>query len=270
MMRWITIAAAICLLAACRSTKNIQTAINKRDTATVAVVGVDTHRDSMQFIESVVQQIQQNHIDYKTFSAKINVDYRDAGNRNYNVNAFVRMYKDSAIWISINAILGIEAMRALITTDSVKLLDKQNKEYIARSIDYLQEVTDLPLTLSTLQDLIVGNPVFFSDNIVSYSKSGNTISLLSIGRWFKHLITVSEADKTLLHSKLDDADIARNRTADLTYTDYDRKQNIPFATKRIITVAEKNKLDIMLEFKQYELNNDISFPFSIPKNYRNR
>ena len=270
MMRLIIVMAIIGMLAACRSTKNIQTAINKKDTAAVVVAGADAHRDSMQYIETVVQQIQQNHIDYKTFSAKINVDYRDAGNRNYNVNAFVRMYKDSAIWISINAILGIEAMRALITTDSVKLLDKQNKEYIARSIDYLQEVTDLPLNLSILQDLLVGNPVFLDSNIVAYSKNGNAISLLSVGQWFKHLITVSEADKTLLHSKLDDVDLSRNRTADLTYTDYDRKQDVPFSTKRIITIAEKNKLDITLDFKQYDLNKEVSFPFSIPKNYKKR
>ena len=70
------------------------------------------------------------------------------------------MYKDSAIWLSANAILGIEAMRVLITRDSVKLLDKLNKVYTARSVDYLQDLTSLPLDLPTLQDLIIGNAVF--------------------------------------------------------------------------------------------------------------
>jgi hypothetical protein len=47
--------------------------------------------------------------------------------KNYDVNATMRMYKDSAIWLSANAVLGIEAMRVLITKDSVKLLNKLDK-----------------------------------------------------------------------------------------------------------------------------------------------
>jgi hypothetical protein len=272
MMKLLMIVAAICLLSACRSTKKIQTAINKKDTSVVVVMPVDSgaNNDSVKLLTTTLNKIAENRIDFKTFTAKINVDYRDADEKNYNVNAFVRMYKDSAIWISINAIFGIEAMRAYITKDSVKLLDKQTKVYTARSIDYLQDVTSLPLNLSLLQDLIIGNPIFFTNNIVSYSKNGNTVSLLSTGEWFKNLITVNEDDKALLHSKLDDVNAARNRTADLTYTDYDPKQKVLFSTKRDITVAEKNKLDIKLDFKQYDLDVPVSFPFSIPKNYRRK
>ena len=93
------------------------------------------------------------------------------------------------------------------------------------------------------------------------------MSLLSVGRWFKNLITLEEPDKILLHSKLDDTDLTKNRTAALTYSDYENKKGVPFSTKRRITVAEKNRLDIKLDFKQYEFNGDVSFPFSIPKNY---
>jgi hypothetical protein len=139
--------------------------------------------------------------------------------------------------------------------------------YTARSVDYLQEVTALPLDLATVQDLIVGNPVFLDSNVVSYSTSGNTISLLSLGTWFKNLLTLNEVDKTLLHSKLDDVNITRNRTADLTYSAYETKKGFPFSTKRRIVVTERNRLDIKLDFKQYEFNGEVSFPFSVPKNY---
>jgi len=73
-----------------------------------------------------------------------------------------------------------------------------------------------------------------------------------------------------LHIKLDDVDLTHNRTADLTFSEYDRKQNVPFSTKRNITVAEKNKLDVTLDFKQYSFNEEVSFPFAIPKNYKTR
>ena len=263
-MKIILILLAIITLASCRSTKNIQTAIEKKDT----VESVATPKiDSTQLINNALLTLKNNRIDYKTFSAKVDVDYRGGDDKHYDVNANLRMHKDSLIWISVNAVFGIEAMRLLINKDSVFLLDKLNKTYLTRSIDYLQEVSGLPLTLSNLQDILAGNPVFI-DSVVSYSNDNSTISLLSIGKTFKNLVTINGEKNVLVHSKLDDLDITRSRTADLNYDDYENKKGKSFSSKRRITVAEKNKLDISLNFKQYEFNDDLSFPFSIPKNYK--
>lgn len=268
-MRFLIAIIFIGLLASCRSSKKITTAIAKKDTVQTVRIDSAAKNDSLLFIQNTLKGLAANRINYRTFNAKINIDYSDADNKNYDVNAVLRMYKDSAIWISVNAILGIEALRALITKDSVKILDKQNKVYTARSVDYLQEVTELPIDLYTVQNLIIGNPVYLdSNNVVSFSKGNNTIGLLSLGYWFKNLLTLNENDKTLQRIKLDDADVSRSRTADLTYTDYETKKGPLFATKRRIIFAEKKKLDIRLDFKQYEFDTDVSFPFSIPKNYQ--
>lgn len=253
----------VLVLSACRSTRPIQTAIAKKDTSATGTL----KNDSIRFIQNTWQQINANHLNFQTFSAKVNIDYSGSDGKKYDVNANLRMYKDSAIWISANAVLGIEAIRVLVTRDSVKFLDKLNKTYTARSVDYLQEVTALPLNLSILQDLLIGNPVFLDSNIVSYWLGEGTVSLLSVGGHFKNLVTVREENKFLEASKLDDVDISRNRTADLFYTDYEDKQAVPFATRRRISISEKKKLDILLDFKQYEFNGEVSFPFTIPKNY---
>ncbi len=264
-----------CLLYACRSAKNIQTAVAKIDTVAVVVAIPPNHAkdDSIAFIKKTYSEVMNNHINFTTFSGKIDLDYEDADGKKYNVNAHLRMYKDSVIWLSITAILGIEGLRVYITPDSVKLLDKQNKIYTPRSVSFLQEVTALPLDLSTLQDLLLGNPVFLDSTIISYSKAGNTISLQSNGNFFKNLFTIGEMDKLMQSSKLDDLDIQRNRTCYLSYTDYENKAasdsyRINFSTKRIIHVAEKKKLDIKLDFKQYNFNEKLSFPFTVPKNYK--
>lgn len=268
-MRVFYLIAITALMASCRSARNIQTAIGKKDTtqATPPVVTDNRKADSAQFMKTLLAQVEAGKIRYNTFSAKVNVDYRGGDGKHYDVNANVRMYKDSAIWISVNAVLGIEAMRVLVTRDSVKLLDKLNKVYTARSVNYLQEVSALPLDLRTLQELLVGNPVFLDTNLVSYSRAPGTVSLLTLGQWFKNLLTINEENKTIQRSKLDDADANRNRTADLTYEGYENKKGMAFATKRRITVTEKNKLDIKLDFKQYDFNEEVSFPFSVPKNY---
>lgn len=258
------------LVASCRSTRKIQTAIAKKDSVITVDPGGDRNirdADTLNMIAATLSKLDSNEISYRSFSAKVNVDYRGFDGKSYDVNANVRMLKDSVIWINVNAFMGIDAMRVLITKDSVKLLNKLDKVYTARSVDYLQFVTELPLDLYTLQDLIIGNPVYLDSNIVSYSTSNGITSMMSLGSWFKNLLTLSEPNKGLIRIKLDDVDIARSRTADLTYSDYEEKKGYPFSTKRRITVTEKKRLDIKLDFKQYEFNSDVSFPFTVPKNY---
>src|SRR5438045_8943301 len=67
----------ILVLVSCRPTKKIQTAIIKKDTTGIVVVD-HAKEDSIRFIKDIYHGILANHINYTTFSAKIDVDYIDA------------------------------------------------------------------------------------------------------------------------------------------------------------------------------------------------
>jgi hypothetical protein len=258
-------------VSSCRSTRKIQSAIStKKDSVDLKQPTSDPHEDSVRLIKDTYHKLIANRIEFETFSAKINTDYQGSDGKKYDVNVFVRMKKDSIIWISVNGALGIEGMRVLIDNDSVHILNKLDKEYQVRSLEYLQEVAALPLDLRTVQELIIGNPVFLDTNIVSYSVEGNNISLLSEGKWFRHLISMNNNDHLVLHSKLDDVDILRNRTCFINYSDYETNKGVKFSTNRNLSVTEKTKLDVKLNFKQYEFNETLSYPFSVPKNYKRK
>jgi hypothetical protein len=208
-------------------------------------------------------------MDFKTFSAKVKVDYQNNKGNQPNITAYVRILKDSLIWVSGYAtVFNIEAFRVLINKDSVYLIDKINKQVQYRSIDYLQEVTAIPFDYKTLQDLLIGNPVFFGDSVISYKETESKILLATLGKFFKNLLTIDKSNHYLTHSKLDDVNINRNRTADITYNNFENNNGITFSTYREITVSEKNKLDIQLNYKQWEFNKDLSIIFNIPKNYK--
>ncbi|HYC40082.1 MAG TPA: DUF4292 domain-containing protein [Chitinophagaceae bacterium] len=261
-------AGSLVLLASCCSTRKIQTVVTRIDSVAAPDKTSERSRaDSMAFIATQLSALRAGKIKFNTFSARVDLDYRESDGRKYDLNAHIRMQRDSVIWVSITAVLGIEGLRALITRDSVKILDKQNKTYTARSVAYLQEITALPLDLSTLQDLLIGNPVFVDSNVVSYSISDETISLVSIGQFFKNLITLQRGSGLLLSSKLDDVQEERNRTCHLTYDRYEEKEGVLFPSLRTISVSESRKLDIRLNFKQYGFNEKLSFPFPVPKNY---
>ena len=245
--------------------------MSKKDTSQIMVtVNADSRRDSIQFIKQVYHTIQTNKIDFNSFSAKVKVNFEGQDGKKSDFNAFIRLQKDSALWISINAALGIEAFRIMVTPDSVKVLNKLDKVVQLRSVNYLQEVAKIPLSFTELQDLIVGNAPYLDSNIVSYKNEESSISLVSIGDLFKHFLTVSKNEYRLQHSKLDDVDDIRARTCDITYGDYETKNGVVFSTFRKITVSEKSKLDIELQFKQFDFNEQLNFPFSIPRNYKSQ
>jgi hypothetical protein len=251
----------------CRTTKKINQVLATKDSTSVAIT-TTSMADSIQQIRTTLMQLGAKRINYTTFNAKIKVDYEDNKGKQPDITAVVRIYKDSAIWMSLSAtIFNVEGFRLLIKKDSVILMNVREKEVQYRSIDYLQEVTQIPFDYFTIQDLLVGNPVFLDSNVVQYKKLDDKILLLTAGKFFKNLLTLTTDKILMLHSKLDDVDANRNRTADITYADYENTNGIDFSTFREITISEKNKADIRMKYKQYEFNKELSVAFKVPKNY---
>ena len=258
------------LIAGCRSTKKLQTAINKKDTQVVIHEGT-VSPDSIRGARNILNSLEKNRINFTTFSAKIKVEYEDKNGKQPDFNAFIRLYKDSVLWVSISAtFLGIEAFKILITPDSIIIVNKLDKQVEYHEFNYIEDIAKIPLTFSTLQDLIIGNPVYTGDSIVSFRQTENHILIGTIGKLFKNLITIAADNNLIERSKLDDINIGQNRTADLSYNTYEKNNGVSFATYREITVAEKTKVDITLQFKQYEFNKELSFPFNIPRNYKTK
>jgi hypothetical protein len=268
---------AICIVSfaifatqSCRTTKQINKAIAPKDTTVVTVPNTTT-ADSIKMVNETMQKLHSHYIDFKTFNAKIKVEYEDSKGKQPDITAVVRIMKDSAIWVSLTAsIFNIEVFRMLITKDSLILMNIHEKEVQYRSLDYLQEVTEIPFDYNAIQDLLIGNPIFLDSNVVSFKKGESSILVSTLGSYFKHLLTLSPDNILLLHSKLDDIDVSRNRTADITYGDFESKNGIDFSTYREVTVSEKNKVDIRLNYKQYEFNKELSVYLKVPKNYKRK
>lgn len=265
--------AAVMLLgfSACRATKKIQQVIVKKDTvATVdtPVLILPTHADTVRMANEVLGNVEQKYISFKTFAAKIKVDYTNSKGRQPDFVANVRMLKDSVIWISLSNDIGIEGIRVLITKDSIKMLDKLANTYQIRPLSHIQELAQIPFTFSDVQNILVGNPIFFSkDSITSYSNAPSGYSVLTYTTLFKNLLTIA-ADYTVTKSKLDDNDPALNRTCDLSYNDYENKNGVFFSTQRQITISQRNKLEVQLKFKDYKFNEELTYPFAVPKKFK--
>ncbi len=260
------------LIFGCRSVKKAQKtddAILKTDTTpavTIAESKPKTEAEPRK--DDVFAKVVKSKISFNSFNAKVRVQYesKEGGD---DATAYVRLKKDSIMWLSLRGPLGIEGFRVLITPDSVKVIDLLKKNVLYKSIDYLRDITGIPFDFSNLQDLVVGNPVFTNNHIISSRvNENNQLLVLMEGRFFHHLISLDNTDFKVLHSRLDDVDSVRNRNCDITFSDYENRAGVMFSTKRKISVVEQSELIINLDFKQYSFNQPLTFPFNVPKNYK--
>jgi hypothetical protein len=258
---------AALFFSSCKTAKKINQSILPK----AAAVNTKELEDSIRAVNENIAAFKKGIIDFSTFNAKIKVESIGSNGNNPDLTAVVKIVKDSAIWVSLSAtILSIEIYRALITKDSVILLNKQEKTVQYRSLDYLQEITQIPFDYRTLQDCIIGNPIFYGDSISTYQEKNKIIYFSTINKFFKNLFTLSSDTKLMSHCKLDDINQARNRTADITYDNYVNSDGINFSTIRKIIVSEKTNLNISLDFKKYEFNKELSLSFNVPQNYNRK
>src|SRR5664279_1790865 len=144
----ITIVSCIIIIysvSSCRSTKKLQTAVNRKDTQ-VVITPAPVNSDSLKGAADILKSLEKNRINFNTFSAKIKVQYEDYKGKQPDFNPFVRLYKDSVLWISINAtFLSIEAFRILITKDTIIILNKLNKKVEYHPFSYVADIAQIPL-----------------------------------------------------------------------------------------------------------------------------
>lgn len=207
-----------------------------------------------------------NTIDFKTFSGKVDVDFDDGKGNGKSVTAKLVMKKDEAIWLSAG-LLGFEGVRALITKDSVKILNKLQKEYTATSLSYLQDKIGLPIDFTTLQNLLIGNIIFVNKDNASFTKENNNYAVTTQDKNFKNLIKILLPGYLPSTSQLTDLDSTQNRNALLSYSNYINTAGRSFSTIRNIAVNYKSNIKIKLDFRSYDFDGSVSIPFSIPSGY---
>lgn len=69
----------------------------------------------------------------------------------------IRMRKDSLVWLSVTATMGVEVLRAKFSNDSIWVVNRLEKTYLAEPLDTLSAQLGMPLSLPLIQTLLLDN-----------------------------------------------------------------------------------------------------------------
>jgi hypothetical protein len=104
----------------------------------------------------LVKRLEAQRLDYTWYEAKAKMQYETA-ERAGSARAYIRMRRDSAIWVSVVPLLGIEVVRAYITPDSLTVLNRLEKKWASYSFAQAESRFSMPnWRFRDLQDLLIG------------------------------------------------------------------------------------------------------------------
>lgn len=94
---------------------------------------------------------------FEWLTANLSIQGEINGQSFNDLSGQLRMRKDSLVWVSVTATMGVEVLRAKISNDSVWLLNRLEKTYLAEPLDSVSAQLGIPLSLPLVQILLLDN-----------------------------------------------------------------------------------------------------------------
>lgn len=214
---------------------------------------------------SKIRAIKAKQLYFNTFSAKARTKLDIAGNSN-DVTLNIRINRDQKIWVSVTAIAGIEVARALITPDSIIIMNRLQSLYIKKPFSYIYTFTGNQINYKTLESLLVGNaiPELLNENAELQSDSSKTILTGNLqGLLYRLLLG---PDMRVTQTNLNDQ--VAGQSLQVTNNTFIKSGNrvVPSQIDMASVVKDK-KIEVNLHYTKVDFDLPLQYPFSIPSRY---
>lgn len=283
----VKIVAVVCLVAlgfmglpSCRHKKELK----KKEPIVALPDSTESDRCKLDFKSGKVlaKHIKENEFDFNYLHAKFSCDLT-LDNEDHSFNVSVRAKKDSIIWMSMSK-LGIEAARALITKDSVKIVMGLSHEYFSGDYSYINNLLQTDLDYDMIQALLFGNSAAFydeDDKLKPGKDKANCNYLLSTvkKRTAKKInngqvqpadnyqaIWLSPQNYKILMLEYDDVKTKRKFNA--CYEEFKPVDKFLVPFKLTFSISAEKIIKAEARYNKIELDDSQTFPFKIPASYK--
>ena len=231
--------------------------------------------------KSLFAKLKEHEFNYSSIKARFDLTITTKKAKN-NAKGFLRIKKDSIIWISISG-MGFEVARFSLTPDTIKMLDRLHSTYFINHFKFINKIVDADVDFDMLQAFITGNDFSYYeyDKFKSDQNKDGNYELNTIGRRKLKKSLNDSLQPTLLTEEitLDSAnykiikhhikDVKGNKQFEVDYTEFMKENGQIVPKSIIIEIKAKENIKIEITFTKYELDTPQEFPFAIPEQYQN-
>lgn len=217
-------------------------------------------------VSQIIKGHYTNTYNFKTLNIRANAKYEDA-KQSHSLNADIRIKKDEIIWINIK-FFGIPMAKALITPTKVSYYEKINGTYFEGNFSMLSNWLGTDLDFQKVQNLFLGRAIDdltkdkwiaeINEKLFKLSKPADTD--LSKDFYF-------EAANYLL-KKETISQTSQNRALEIQYPSYKEVEKMFLPNEINIKASQKDKITIDIEYKNTTINENLSYSYSIPSDYK--
>lgn len=175
--------------------------------------------------------------------------------------------RDSVLWLNVKK-FGLEAARAMVTRDSVYLLNRIEKTYSVKGLESIQREYSLPAGFELIQSLLLASPWYFPDmTLAADVKDGAHQLSGSNGCYAADYRLDGEAYRLQQEIFVQ----PRNaQTVSVAFGNYKKDVKagwFPYLRTMKAFSPDTGEMNISIEMNDLEINTPKSFRFEIPKHY---
>ncbi len=208
------------------------------------------------------KQITENAFSFEYLSFKGAGKFEGMGIQQ-NLTLSFKMKRDEIVWISAQAMLGIEVARMLVTKDSAYIIQNfPERSYREFSLDSLSQLLSVPLSVTQLQDLFLGNPLLPYDPAQIGMRGDSIMVEKRVSAFLLHEFFVPQRPK-IARNYLQS--LEQEGSADVHYLDFQMVNNKQMPVKVNIFVRRPDltaKIDLL--YTNISLDSISQFPFRKP------
>jgi hypothetical protein len=256
----ITLILCVLIFSACKTTRTVSKPLTPPapSLVSVAVIGV-------------IDQVNKNQPRFQTANISKMTFGFEMGERKVNVSASCKIKKDTAIYISVQPLLGIEMFKAELTTDSMRVFDKMNHRYYVVDYGYFYSRFGVNVNFYSLQSLLTAQlfcigkqeviadscklvPAIDGKNKIDYENSNMIQSTV--------LSPLYVIQQVLLKAK------NSNYLLETNYADYTLVNGVSFPqTITLLATNDRNRVACEFSISRVEFNKEIKLSPTNPDRF---
>jgi len=232
--------------------------------------------------EYLLNKLKEHELKFDWLAAKFSADYENKGNT-VSFGGQLRIRKDSLIWISLTPMLGIEALRIMISQDSVKLINRLNDTFFIGDYEYVNRFLNTNIDYDILQAFLIGNDLQYYENSkfrASIDRGEYKLSTLERQKLKKFVRNSNENLKIYIQNiwldaqtfKITFADVKEIRRENIkleaSYLEFKDIESQLFPKMMEFFIRAENNIRVKATFSKITINTPLQFPFKVPVNYK--
>lgn len=213
----------------------------------------------------LIKEVEDNNFTFDQFQTKFSAKVETEDTK-LSLKGQLRMKNDSVVWLSVALPVGLEVVRAMITHDSVFVINRTEKTYIKESIKNFKQIPSPIADLKFIQAILVGNDITLKNGDKYYSEIVDEMYKLQTIKEINKILLVQPENFRIKKCDLNEIS-GDERKIELKYDNFENHEGRFLPTNIDLTISEKPKFNISISYSSVLINTEQDYKFSIPKKF---